>query len=86
MGLAVGMGNLYIFGIIVAVGQSLGGLTGYAIIPARDWGPRLAYTVMPIHGKGCAHWADYALVPMIAPILGGSFGVLLYEFIFSMAR
>ena len=86
MGLAVGMGNLYIFGIIVAVGQSLGGLTGYAINPARDWGPRLAYTVMPIHGKGCAHWADYALVPMIAPILGGSFGVLLYELIFSMAR
>jgi glycerol uptake facilitator protein len=51
-GLAGGVDKLFVFGIIVAVGMSLGGLTGYAINPARDLGPRLAHALLPIKGKG----------------------------------
>lgn len=64
--------NLKYFGvaiIIVAIGMSLGSPTGYAINPVRDFGPRLAYAfLLPIPGKGSAHW-DYALVPIVAPLL-----------------
>ncbi len=84
-GLAVGMNNLYIFGLIVAVAQSFGGLTGFAINPARDWGPRLAHTLMPIPGKGSSHWGDYALVPFVGPVLGAVVAVLLYQGIFALA-
>lgn len=83
--LAVGINNLYVLGIIVAIGQSFGGLTGYAINPARDWGPRFAHTVMPIPGKGTSHWGDYAIIPMVGPICGAIVGVLFYQFIFSFA-
>lgn len=84
-GLAVGLSNLYVFGIIVSIGQSFGGLTGYAINPARDWGPRLAHTIMPIPGKGSSHWGDYAIIPLIGPICGAIAGVLFYQFVFSFA-
>lgn len=84
-GLAIGMSNLYVFGIIVSIGQSFGGLTGYAINPARDWGPRLAHTVMPIPGKGSSHWKDYAIIPLAGPICGAIAGVLFYQFVFSFA-
>ncbi len=84
-GLATGMSNLYVFGIIVSIGQSFGGLTGYAINPARDWGPRLAHTVMPIPSKGSSHWKDYAIIPLAGPICGAIVGVLFYQFIFSFA-
>lgn len=83
--LAVGINNLYVFGIIVAVGQCFGGLTGYAINPARDWGPRFAHTILPIPGKGTSHWGDYAIVPMLGPICGAIVGVLFYQFVFSFA-
>lgn len=76
-GLAGGVGNLLVFGIIVSVGMSLGGLTGYAINPARDFGPRLAHAVLPIKGKGSSNWG-YALVPIIGPILGALAAVFLY--------
>ena len=51
-GLTDGLGKFIVFGIIVSIGMSLGGLTGYAINPARDLGPRFAHTVLPIHEKG----------------------------------
>ena len=65
------------FGIIVSVGMSLGGLTGYAINPARDLGPRIAHAVLPIQGKGGSNWG-YAYVPVVGPIIGAIVAVLLY--------
>ena len=76
-GIAGGVDKLFVFGIIVAVGMSLGGLTGYAINPARDLGPRLAHTLLPIKGKGKSNWA-YGLVTLVGPIIGGVSAVLLY--------
>jgi glycerol uptake facilitator protein len=52
------------------IGLSLGGTTGYAINPARDLGPRIAHTLLPISGKGPSDWS-YALVPIIGPLIGG---------------
>ncbi|MGB4609713.1 MAG: MIP/aquaporin family protein [Saccharofermentanales bacterium] len=72
-----GVGNLFVFGIIVSIGMSLGGLTGYAINPARDLGPRIAYAVLPFKEKD-ADWG-YAWVPAIGPIIGSLIAVLLYQ-------
>jgi glycerol uptake facilitator protein len=60
-----------LFGALVwSIGLSLGGTTGYAINPARDVGPRLAHTFLPISGKGSSDWR-YAWVPIFGPICGG---------------
>lgn len=56
--------------IVIGLGNSLGGPTGYAINPARDLGPRIAYAVLPIKGKGSADWG-YSWVPIVGPALGG---------------
>lgn len=56
--------------VITVVGMALGSTTGFALNPARDWGPRLAYTVLPIPNRGTANWG-YAWVPMCGPIVGG---------------
>lgn len=77
-GLDAGLGKLLVFGIIVSIGMSLGGLTGYAINPARDLGPRLAHTLLPIKGKGSSNW-NYAPVVIVGPILGAVAAVLLYQ-------
>lgn len=74
---APGVNNLLVFGIIVSIGMSLGGLTGYAINPARDLGPRLAHAVLPIKGKGDSNWG-YAPVVIIGPVVGAIAAVLLY--------
>jgi glycerol uptake facilitator protein len=63
--------------IIVAIGMSLGGTTGYAINPARDLGPRLVHLLLPIKGKRDSNWG-YAWVPVIAPLVGGVLAALLY--------
>ncbi len=74
--------NPFIVGfLIVSIGLSLGGTTGYAINPARDLGPRIAHFVLPIHGKGSSNWG-YAWIPVVGPILGGSFGGLFYQAVF----
>ncbi len=75
---AGGIGNLYVFGLIVSIGMSLGGLTGYAINPARDFGPRLAHAVLPIEGKGDSDFG-YAIVPIIGPIIGGLVAAFLFN-------
>lgn len=76
-GLTDGLGKFIVFGIIVSIGMSLGGLTGYAINPARDLGPRLAHAVLPIREKGSSDW-DYGIVPLVGPILGAIAAVALY--------
>lgn len=67
--------------LIVSVGLSLGGPTGFAINPARDLGPRIAHAVLPIFGKGPSDW-NYAWIPVIGPILGGILGVYAFQFFF----
>lgn len=74
---APGLSNFLVFGIIVSIGMSLGGLTGYAINPARDLGPRIAHSVLPIKGKGDSNWG-YAPVVIIGPVVGAVLAVLLY--------
>lgn len=55
--------------LIVAIGMSLGGTTGYAINPARDLAPRFAHFILPIKGKGSSDW-KYSWVPVVGPIIG----------------
>jgi glycerol uptake facilitator protein len=55
--------------IVLAIGLSLGGTTGYAINPARDLGPRLVHALLPVPGKGGSDWA-YAWIPVVGPIIG----------------
>ncbi|MFD5225330.1 MIP/aquaporin family protein [Microbacterium sp. NPDC058342] len=57
--------------IVVSIGASLGGPTGYAINPARDLGPRIAHAILPIKGKGSSDWA-YSWVPIVGPLVGGA--------------
>ena len=70
------LGPLAVALLVVGIGASLGGPTGYAINPARDLGPRIAHAVLPIKGKGPSDWS-YAWVPVLGPILGGIAGGLL---------
>lgn len=56
--------------LILVIGAGLGTTTGFAINPARDWGPRFAYTILPVPNKGSAEWG-YAWVPMFGPLVGG---------------
>lgn len=77
-GLAAGVNYLFVFGIIVSIGMSLGGLTGYAINPARDLGPRIAHSMLPIKGKGSSNWG-YAPVVIVGPVVGAIAAVLLYN-------
>jgi glycerol uptake facilitator protein len=64
--------------LVLAIGLSLGGPTGYAINPARDLGPRIAHFLLPIPGKGGSDWA-YAWVPVVGPIIGGILGALVFQ-------
>lgn len=70
--------------LIIAIGMSLGGTTGYAINPARDLGPRIAHAILPIAGKGSSNWG-YSWIPVVGPILGGSFGALFYKAVFKQS-
>lgn len=67
---AAGTNIFAVAGLILALGLSLGGPTGYAINPARDLGPRLAHAVLPIANKGTSDW-QYAWVPVVGPMIGG---------------
>jgi len=64
--------------LVLAIGLSLGGPTGYAINPARDLGPRIAHQVLPIAGKGDSDWG-YAWVPVVGPVIGGVAGAFLFD-------
>jgi glycerol uptake facilitator protein len=65
-----GLGPLAVALLVVGIGASLGGPTGYAINPNRDLGPRIAHAFLPIRGKGSSDWS-YAWVPIVGPIIGG---------------
>jgi glycerol uptake facilitator protein len=64
--------------LVWGIGLSLGATTGYAINPARDFGPRLAHALLPIPGKGSSDWG-YAWVPILGPLLGAAVGALLVK-------
>ena len=64
------LGPLAVALVVVGIGASLGGPTGYAINPARDLGPRIAHAILPIAGKGSSDWG-YAWVPVAGPLVGG---------------
>ncbi|MBF4577375.1 MIP/aquaporin family protein [Frondihabitans sp. VKM Ac-2883] len=65
------LGALPVALLVVGIGASLGGPTGYAINPARDLGPRIAHAFLPIKGKGGSDWG-YAWVPVVGPLVGGA--------------
>lgn len=80
----IGMGSLGVFPVtflIVAIGMSLGGTTGYAINPARDLPPRLAHFLLPIKDKRDSGW-QYSWVPVLGPITGAIIAALVYSAIF----
>ena len=64
------LGALPVALLVIGIGVSLGGPTGYAINPARDLGPRIAHAFLPIKGKGGSDWS-YSWVPVVGPIVGG---------------
>jgi glycerol uptake facilitator protein len=72
------VGPLFVALLVIGIGNSLGGPTGYAINPARDLGPRIAHAVLPIKGKGSSDWA-YSWVPVVAPIVGAVLATLLFQ-------
>ncbi|HPM29442.1 MAG TPA: MIP/aquaporin family protein [Chryseolinea sp.] len=78
---ADGINPLIVGILITTIGLSLGGTTGFAINPARDFGPRIAHFVLPIPGKGNSDWS-YSWIPIIGPLLGAFLGAFLYRIIF----
>jgi glycerol uptake facilitator protein len=80
--LKIGLGTLGALPVgllVLAIGLSLGGTTGYAINPARDLGPRIAHALLPIPGKRDSDWS-YAWVPVLGPLFGAAFAFLLHLF------
>jgi glycerol uptake facilitator protein len=78
---ATGLVPLLVGLLVLAIGLSLGGPTGYAINPARDLGPRIMHAILPIPGKGPSDWA-YAWIPVVAPLIGGGLGGLAFKWWF----
>lgn len=76
-----GLNPILIGALIVSIGVSLGGTTGFAINPARDLGPRLAHFVLPIPGKGPSDWS-YSWIPVVGPFIGGVVGAWLFKILF----
>ncbi|MEE4544596.1 MIP/aquaporin family protein [Streptomyces sp. V4-01] len=82
-GLALnGLGILLTSLLVVGVGLSLGGPTGYAINPARDLGPRIVHSLLPLPGKGGSDWS-YAWIPVVGPLAGAAVAGGLYKLAFT---
>ncbi len=79
---AEGLNPLVVGALIVVIGMSLGGATGYAINPARDLGPRIVHALLPIPGKGGSDWG-YSWVPVLGPFIGGVYGSVFYQAVFN---
>jgi glycerol uptake facilitator protein len=74
---SAGLGPYLVAALVWGIGLSLGGTTGYAINPDRDFGPRIAHALLPNAGKGTSDWG-YAAIPILGPLVGGALaGVLL---------
>lgn len=71
------LGALPVAFLVWAIGLSLGGTTGYAINPARDIGPRIAHSILPIRKKGSSNW-NYAWIPIIGPFIGAAVAAFLF--------
>jgi glycerol uptake facilitator protein len=82
--LTAGLAPLIIGLLVLAIGLSLGGPTGYAINPARDLGPRIMHAILPIPGKGGSDWS-YAWVPVIGPLIGGAIAAIFFDAVFGRA-
>jgi glycerol uptake facilitator protein len=80
-GPAPGLGPFLVGCLVWGIGLSLGGTTGYAINPARDFGPRLMHTILPIPKKADSDWG-YAGVPIVGPLIGGALAGLLTKALF----
>jgi glycerol uptake facilitator protein len=76
--LTSGLAPLLVGLLVLAIGLSLGGPTGYAINPARDLGPRIMHAILPIPGKGPSDWG-YSWIPVLGPIIGGVLGGLAFD-------
>lgn len=88
VGVPAGIGGLSAVPVallVVGIGASLGGPTGYAINPARDLGPRIAHAILPIKGKGSSDWG-YAWVPVAGPLVGGLLAGLLAPVLLGLAN
>jgi len=72
------LGGLITALVVVSVGLSLGGPTGYAINPARDLGPRIVHALLPLPNKGGSDWS-YAWVPVVGPLIGGALAAGIYN-------
>jgi glycerol uptake facilitator len=79
-GLTGGLGGYLIGALVWGIGLSLGGTTGYAINPARDFAPRVAHAILPIANKGSSDWA-YSPIPIFGPLIGGALAGLLVRFL-----
>ena len=77
-GTPTAVGPLAVALVVVGIGASLGGPTGYAINPARDLAPRIAHAILPIKGKGPSDWS-YSWVPVVAPIIGAVLATLVFK-------
>jgi glycerol uptake facilitator protein len=67
--------------LVLGIGLSLGGPTGYAINPARDLAPRIAHALLPIPGKGTSDWG-YSWIPVVGPLIGGAIAALLFKWFY----
>ena len=74
------LGAIPVTFLVWAIGLSLGGTTGYAINPARDFGPRIVHSLLPLKGKGSTNW-KYGWIPIIGPFIGAAIAAVLYLFL-----
>jgi glycerol uptake facilitator protein len=80
-GPTAGLGPFLVGAVVWAIGLSLGGTTCFAVNPARDLGPRIAHSILPIAGKGDSDWG-YAMVPVIGALVGGALAGVFVKTIF----
>jgi glycerol uptake facilitator protein len=78
-----GLKPIIVGALIIAIGLSLGGTTGFAINPARDLSPRIAHFLLPIPGKGSSDWS-YSWIPVVGPLLGCILGAWIFNLLFTL--